>query len=76
MQSLSLNGSWQLLRKTTGEKFPATVPGIVHTDLWAAGIIDRPYYRDNERSLARIGREDWSYEREFEVDGAFLNHHA
>ncbi|WP_313662854.1 glycosyl hydrolase 2 galactose-binding domain-containing protein, partial [Cellulosimicrobium cellulans] len=35
---------------------PATVPGSVHTDLLAAGLIDDPYLDDHERLQAWIGR--------------------
>lgn len=41
--------------------FPATVPGSVHTDLLAAGLIDDPYLDDNEALQSWIGRTDWVY---------------
>ncbi|MBB5139581.1 beta-mannosidase [Thermocatellispora tengchongensis] len=44
---------------------PATVPGCVHTDLFAAGLIDDPYLDDNEDRLTWIGRTEWRYETEF-----------
>ncbi|ASO19316.1 beta-mannosidase [Actinoalloteichus hoggarensis] len=44
---------------------PATVPGCVHTDLLAAGLIPDPYLDDNESALAWIGRTDWCYETTF-----------
>jgi beta-mannosidase len=44
---------------------PATVPGCVHTDLLAAGLIPDPYLDDNESRLSWIGRADWSYETTF-----------
>ncbi|WP_068925936.1 glycoside hydrolase family 2 protein [Planobispora rosea] len=44
---------------------PATVPGCVHTDLLAAGLIDDPYLDDNENRLAWIGRAEWSYRTAF-----------
>ena len=34
---------------------PATVPGVVHLDLMAAGLIPDPYLDDNESALAWIG---------------------
>lgn len=40
---------------------PARVPGSVHTDLMAAGVIPDPYLDDNEALLAWIGRCDWEY---------------
>lgn len=45
---------------------PATVPGCVHTDLLAAGLIPDPYLDDNEERLGWIGRSDWQYETTFE----------
>ncbi|MDA0632345.1 glycoside hydrolase family 2 protein [Nonomuraea sp. MCN248] len=44
---------------------PATVPGCVHTDLLAAGLIDDPYLDDNENRLGWIGRTAWTYTTEF-----------
>ncbi|MFI5931415.1 glycoside hydrolase family 2 protein [Actinoplanes sp. NPDC051494] len=43
----------------------ATVPGCVHTDLLAAGIIDDPYLDGNETAVAWIGRTDWEYATTF-----------
>jgi len=45
---------------------PATVPGCVHTDLLAAGLIADPYLDENEAKVAWIGRTDWVYETTFE----------
>jgi beta-mannosidase len=47
---------------------PATVPGCVHTDLMASGLIPDPYLDDNEEKVAWIGRSDWVYETTFEHD--------
>ncbi|WFE27227.1 glycoside hydrolase family 2 protein [Solwaraspora sp. WMMD791] len=44
----------------------ATVPGCVHTDLLAAGLIPDPYLDDNETRLSWIGRTDWIYETTFD----------
>ncbi|BDI23694.1 glycoside hydrolase family 2 protein [Herbiconiux sp. L3-i23] len=41
----------------------ATVPGSVHTDLLAAGLIDDPYLDDNESAQKWIGVTDWTYRR-------------
>ncbi|MEU4220139.1 glycosyl hydrolase 2 galactose-binding domain-containing protein [Actinoplanes sp. NPDC026623] len=46
----------------------AAVPGCVHTDLLAAGLIDDPYLDSNEKELAWIGRTDWVYETVFQHD--------
>ncbi|MGK9221160.1 glycoside hydrolase family 2 protein [Microbacterium barkeri] len=44
---------------------PATVPGVVHTDLLAAGLIPDPYDGANESALAWIGLADWRYSASF-----------
>lgn len=41
---------------------PATVPGVVHTDLHAARLIPDPLVDDHERLLGWIGMADWRYE--------------
>jgi beta-mannosidase len=50
---------------TSAGPVPATVPGTVHTDLFAAGLIPDPYLDDNEHLLAWIGLTDWCYETSF-----------
>jgi len=40
----------------------ATVPGTVHTDLLAAGIIEDPYLDRNELLTPWIGRSRWRYQ--------------
>ncbi|MEU0695716.1 glycoside hydrolase family 2 protein [Streptomyces niveus] len=41
---------------------PATVPGCVHTDLLAAGLIEDPFLSRNETAVAWVGRTDWRYD--------------
>ncbi|MFF8632851.1 glycoside hydrolase family 2 protein [Streptomyces pilosus] len=48
----------------TGDAFPASVPGCVHTDLLAAGLIPDPFLGRNETEVAWVGRRDWTYETE------------
>jgi beta-mannosidase len=45
---------------------PASVPGSVHTDLLAAGLIPDPYLDDNESLLAWVGLCDWRYSLDFD----------
>lgn len=54
---------------------PATVPGVVHTDLLSAGLIPDPYLDDNEAVLAWIGLVDWTYSTTFEMPDADLAAH-
>jgi beta-mannosidase len=50
-----------------GAAVPATVPGCVHLDLLAAGLIPDPYLDENEGELPWIGYVDWRYETTFHV---------
>ena len=43
----------------------ATVPGTVHTDLMANGLIADPYFGMNERDVQWIDKEDWDYKAVF-----------
>jgi beta-mannosidase len=59
-----LHDGWTLSSRDTAE-VPATVPGCVHTDLLAAGVIDDPYLDGNEHRTAWIGRTEWTYRTVF-----------
>ncbi|WP_329373105.1 glycoside hydrolase family 2 protein [Streptomyces sp. NBC_00669] len=52
---------WELRLPDRGS-VPAQVPGCVHTDLMAAGVIPDPYLDRNETEVAWVGRADWTYE--------------
>ncbi|MEN5209854.1 glycoside hydrolase family 2 protein [Stenotrophomonas terrae] len=51
---------------------PATVPGSVHTDLMAAGLIGDPYVGAAEAGLQWIGLGAWEYRARFDVDAETL----
>lgn len=72
MNTLSLNGAWQLTEVATGETTPATVPGCVHTDLMAANKLPDPWYRDQELAGIDLWAEDWTYTRTFQIPEDFL----
>jgi len=52
---------------------PATVPGTVHTDLFARGLIPDPYVGAAEAGLQWIGLSDWEYRTTFDVAPATLD---
>jgi len=51
----------------------ATVPGCVHTDLMANGLIDDPFYRLNEHNVQWIDKVNWIYKTEFDIDSSILS---
>ena len=44
---------------------PATVPGCVHLDLSAAGVINDPYVDRNELDVQWVGESAWTYRLSF-----------
>ncbi len=65
--SQELKLGWRFKQARLTNWYPATVPGVVHTDLLANGIIEDPFYRLNERGLQWIDKEDWIYETNFDL---------
>lgn len=63
----SLDGEWQFRQERYNDWYPAQVPGTVHTDLMANGLIDDPYMGLNERSVQWVDKEDWIYRTSFDV---------
>ena len=53
--------------------FPAQVPGTVHTDLLASGLIPDPFWRDNEMRLQWVGEEDWTYRNTLQVSSEVMD---
>jgi beta-mannosidase len=64
-----LRDGWTVTSASVQQPVPAIVPGCVHTDLLAAGLIPDPYLDRNELDLAWIGRTDWTYRCTFDWDG-------
>lgn len=58
----NLHEGWKFRQARLVDWYPATVPGVVHTDLLQNKIIEDPFFRLNERGLQWIDKEDWVYE--------------
>ena len=58
----NLHEGWKFRQARLTNWYPATVPGVVHTDLLKNKIIEDPFFRLNERGLQWIDKEDWVYE--------------
>lgn len=61
----NLHEGWKFKQARLTNWYPATVPGVVHTDLLQNKIIEDPFFRLNERGLQWIDKEDWIYETHF-----------
>ena len=72
MSVIELNGAWEVESTDGDYKAEAQVPGDIHGDLLAAGLIPDPFYRDVEKEVQWIGDTDWTYRRTFIIDESFL----
>ena len=71
--SVSLSGRWELRQARGFNWYPATVPGTVHTDLMAAGVIEDPFPGFGERAIQWVDKEDWIYRRRFDAPAELLS---
>ena len=62
LEATPLTEGWVLRHE--GDELPAVVPGCVHTDLMAAGLIPDPFLGTNETEVAWVGQREWTYETE------------
>ncbi|WP_373566833.1 glycosyl hydrolase 2 galactose-binding domain-containing protein [Streptomyces griseicoloratus] len=58
-----------------GALLPARVPGCVHTDLLAAGLIPDPHAGPNERDVQWMGRRAWTYSRALDPEDTATGAH-
>jgi hypothetical protein len=58
---------WKFKKPSETSWLPATVPGTVHTDLFANKIIPDPFYGDHESRLQWIESENWEYQSSFNL---------
>ncbi|MFF5188395.1 glycoside hydrolase family 2 protein [Streptomyces sp. NPDC000345] len=65
LEATPLTDGWILRHPdSAAEALSAVVPGCVHTDLLAAGLIPDPFLGRNETEVAWVGRREWTYETE------------
>ena len=68
---LDLGGTEWNVRSSNGSvQVPSTVPGVVHTDLLAAGVIPEPYADFNELVLRWVALDNWTFSRKFSYNGS------
>ena len=73
LSSKKIDVNWQFKSVKDSLWKAATVPGTVHTDLLANGIIEDPFYRLNEHDQQWIDKTDWEYKTSFIVENEFFS---
>jgi len=67
-----LNSNWRFRQAGKSDWRPARVPGSVQTDLLENGLIEDPFFRDNEKTVQWVDKENWDYACEFDVKAELL----
>ena len=87
MRTFDLGGAWKFRGRDPDGSLRAahrkvlrwldgSVPGTVHTDLMACGLIPDPFYRMQENDVQWVDGVAWEYRKEFTVPRGFLEEHA
>ena len=69
MKKIYLNGTWKIASKTYSVE--GEVPGSVYSALLASGLMEDPFYRDNEGKALAIMDEKFTFTRTFEYHKEF-----
>ncbi len=68
-----INKGWTFKQVRGNNWYPATVPGVVHTDLMDNKIIEDPFFRLNERGVQWVDKEDWEYKTTLHISPDIFN---
>ena len=63
-----LHDGWKMKRTDEDSWHEAVVPGTVYTDLLRNGLMEDPYYRDNEDKALKLMDYDYEYQMSFKTD--------
>ena len=66
MKSISLNGTWRMTG--TGFDCEGNIPGSLYSFLLDAGLMEDPYYRDNEFDALALTHHDYTFRRSFDFE--------
>lgn len=64
----TIHDGWKMRRTDWDSFYEAKVPGTVYTDLLDNGLMEDPYYRDNEDAARALMDYDYEYVTSFNVD--------
>ena len=64
----TIHDGWKMRRTDWESFYDAKVPGTVYTDLLDNGLMEDPYYRDNEDAARQLMDYDYEYITKFKLD--------
>lgn len=73
MKRIELNGMWSVSEVGSDLAVPAVIPGSVYSAYLDAGLMEDPYYRDNELKALEMMEKDYLFMRRFNLDRQTVN---
>jgi len=71
-KEVTITKHWQFRQQGTQQWHTAQVPGTVHTDLMANGLLPDPFYGVNEGRAQWVEAETWEYKTNFDLPAQLL----
>ena len=65
MQQILLNDAWSMRKNGEEQCYSCSVPCSVYHTLQQQGVIENPYYRENEMVMLPISEDDYVFSRSF-----------
>lgn len=69
----SLNNDWRMKKAGDSISYVCEVPCSVYKTLTESGVLENPFYRENELKSTSICEDDYDFFTEFEIDDEFLS---
>lgn len=64
----NLNGKWTINRVGYVDKIPVHIPGSVYSAMLAGGMLNDPYYGENQYKAVEFSDSEYLFEKSFEID--------
>ena len=72
IKKISLNRGWTVKSEDDSISFKTDIPNEIHSALCEKGIIENPFFGDNEQVLQWVAEKNWIYEKSFDLDSEIL----
>ena len=67
MISQKLHDNWKMREAGDGNYINVTVPGSMYSAFLENGMMEDPFYRDNENETLKLSEKDYEFVTEFAV---------
>lgn len=74
MKTINFNQNWRMKGLEEKSSYSIDLPASVMNTLLDKGVIDDPFYRDNEEQAIEIAKKDYVFEKDFEIKEDLLNY--